>query len=597
MAAAASAGKGKLIGVGVGALLGVVGIATALWAFVWRSPKPELARYMPKDLVVYVEAPSMPKLLVALSGVDVVDRKALDLDKRRDDVVKAIADGLDVSEKDAKAFVMGVRSMAIGARADDGKKKGKEGAIFAAFDSAGSVKPILASKRFEADGKLASGAGKWKRAEGSEKGEESDEGDDDAKDLSVWATRFGRMPSRLGEDMSCVLWDDAKLLGCGATTLLEDVDSIVSGKSEGLDKAPLFKKAKWPSGTQVFAWIDPAVIDEEKVRGEYFDGTGPIVGSVRFTSAGAVFGARLELKGEKVPKTDLSPASPAKLSLAKRLPAGTLGYLAFSTRTKGKYKDFEKALLDSVEQESESKAKELERGLDQLETQAGFSLKTLYEAIGDEGVIGVFSTKKVSIDSFKSLDRAVDDLGLIYVQHVRDKDKAKEILEELRKRAKGFGELVSVKKLDDGFTIEPDKESWPSASITLQDKYVVVIVGRSKASEEAMKAFKGDADTLSKDKAHRRAMDALDGDNVALLWIDAARLGKAALDDDARKALEKEGLPIDALHLEGDDRVTTGSALRLTVEDKKWVVEVASLNGPDPLMLGLIGLRSKRVVR
>lgn len=598
MGAAAGGGKGKLIGVAVGAVLVVAGLATAVWALAFRSPKPELARYMPKDLVVYVEAPSMPKLLVALTGVDVVDRKALDPEKRRDDLVKAVAEGLDVSEKDAKAFVMGVRSVAGGGRsgAEDKKKKAKEAAMFAAFDATSSVKPILASKRFEADGKLASGAGKWIRAG---KGEKAEKGDDDdaesAKDLSTWAKRVQRMASRLDDDSACVLWDDAKLLGCGTLSLLEDVDAVVSGKAEGLAKAnALFKKAQWPSGTQVFAWIDPAVIDDDKVHDQFFDGVGPFVASVRFTSAGPVFAARVELKGEKVPATDLAPASPAKLGLAKRLPAGTLGYLAFSSRTKGKYEDFEKALLKSVEAEDESKAKQLERELDRFEKEAGFSPKTLYEAIGDEGVIGVFSTKKVSLDSFKKLDSAVDDLGLVYLQHVRDKDKAKEILEELRKRAKALGAFVSVKKLDNGFVIEPDKESWPSATITLEDKYLVLVVGRSRNMEAAQKAFKGDADTLSKDKAHRKAMDALDGDNQIVFWLDAGRFGKAALDDDAREALEKEGLPVDVIRLEGDDRVTMGSALRFSVEDKKWVVEIASLNGPDPMLLGFLGYGSAR---
>jgi hypothetical protein len=602
MGAAASSGMGKVIGVSVGALLVVGGVATAVWALAFRSPKPELARYMPKDLAVYVEAPSMPKLLVALTGVDVVDRKALDPEKRRDDVVKAVAEGLDVSEKDAKAFVMGVRAVAGGGRsgADDKKKKNaKEAAMFAAFDSTGSVKPILASKRFEADGKLASGAGKWIRAGKAEKGDKSEKADDDEaespKDLSTWGKRVQRMASRLDDDSACVLWDDAKLLGCGTVSLLEDVDAVVSGKSEGLAKAnALFKKAQWPSGTQVFAWIDPAVIDDEKVHDQYFDGVGAFVASVRFTGAGPVFTARAELKGEKVPATDLAPTSPAKLGLAKRLPAGTLGYLAFSSRTKGKYEDFEKALLKSVEAEDESKAKQLERELDSFEKQAGFSPKTLYEAIGDEGVIGVFSTKKVSLDSFKKLDSAVDELGLVYLQHVRDKDKAKEILEEMRKRAKSLGAFVSVKKLDNGFVIEPDKDGWPSATITLEDKYLVLVVGRSRNMEAAQKAFKGDADTLSKDKAHSKAMDALDGDNQIVLWVDAGRFGKAALDDDAREKLEKEGIPVDVIRLEGDDRVTMGSAVRLSVEDKKWVVELASLNGPDPLMLGLVGLGAKR---
>lgn len=606
MGAASGVGKGKIIGVAVGALLILAGIATALWAFVLRSPKPELARYMPKDLVVYVEAPSMPKLLVALTGVDVVDRKALDVEKRRDDLVKAVAEGLDIGEKDAKAFVMGVRAVAGGGRlGEDGKKKGKDSAMFAAFDATSSVKPILASKRFEADGKLASGAGKWKRAgkgekdEKDEKAEKSDKGDDDAdadeaKDLSKWGKRVERIVARMDDESACVLWDDAKLLGCGAVSLLEDVDAVVSGKSEGLAKNAQFKKAQWPSGTQVFAWIDPSVIDDEKVREQYFDGVGPIVASVRFTSAGPVFGARAELKGEKIPAPDLAPASPAKLGLAKRLPAGTLGYLAFSSRTKGKYEDFEKTLIKSVEREDESKAKELERGLDRFENQAGFSPKTLYEAIGDEGVIGVFATKKVSRESFKGLENAADDFGLVYIQHVRDKAKAKEIVEELRKHVKDLGERwASVKKLDNGFLIEPEKDSWPSASITLEDKYIVVVVGRSKNMEAALQAFRGDADTLAKDKAHKKAMDALDGDNLVVLWVDAARLGKAALDDDAREKLEKEGIPLDVIHLEGDDRLTMGSAVRVSVEDKKWIVEIASLNGPDPLLLGLVGMRAK----
>ncbi len=610
MAATSGSGKGKLIGVAVGALVALAGVAAVLWLVLWRAPKPELARYMPKDLVVYVEAPSMPKLLVALSGVDAVDRKELDLDARRDELVKAIAEAFDVPEKDAKALVMGVRAVAGGMRRADkseksakgGKSSDEESALFVAFDATSSVKPILASKRFESDGKLASGAGKWTRASAGGKPGKDDDGDDtDApKELSGWAKRVDRIVTRMGDDGGCVLWDDAKLLGCGTLSLLEDVDAVVSGKSDGLAKANAqFKKAEWRSGAQVFAWMDPAIVDDDKARDQYLDGVGPMVASVRFTSAGAVFDARVELKGEKVPPADLAPSAPAGLSLARRLPAGTFAYLAFSSRTKGKYEDFEKTLLKSVEQEDESKAKRLERELDQMETKVGFTLKTLYETIGDEGVVGVFATKKVSLESFKHLGTAVDDLGLVYLQHVRDKDKAKELLEELRKRAKDLGgAFVHVKKLDNGFSIEPEKEDWPSASITLEDKYFVVAVGRSKNIDAALKAFRGDADTLAKDKAHKKAMDALDGDNVMVLWVDAARFGKAALDeDDLRAELKKKGVPVDALRLEGDDRVTTGSALRICVQDKKWIVEMSSLNGPDPLLLGLVGVRAKPSLR
>jgi hypothetical protein len=587
----------------VGALAGllvVAGIGTALWAFVFRAPKPELARYVPKDFGLYVEAPSMPKLLVALAGVDVVDRKALDLDARRDEVAKAIADGLDVSEKDAKAFVNGVRALAAGARNADDKKKGKQSLVLVQFDGVGSVKPILASKHFETDGKLGSGAGKWKRADAKKKAKGDDDDDDDKKDedapkkLKGWAQRVDRMVAGMGDDNACALWEGPSLLGCGPADVLDDVDATVTGKSEGLAKSATFQKARWPSGTQVFVFTDPAFIDDEKTHDQYFDGVGPIAASLRFTSAGAVIGARVELKGEKVPATDLSPASPAKLSLAKRLPAGTIGYLAFSSRTKGKYEDFEKALFKAVENESESKAKELERNLDRMETEIGFTLKTLYQAIGDEGVVGVFSTKKVSIESFKSFENAVDDLGLVYLQHVKDKDKAKEIVESLRKKAKDLGALAGVKKLDDGFEIEPEKDGWPSATVRLDGSYLIVVVGRDKNQEEAKKAFKGDVDTLSKDKAHRKAMDALDGDNQIVLWVDAGRLGKSALDGDVRDELKKEGIPLEAIRLEGDDRITIGSAIRVSVEDKRWVVEMASLNGPDPLSLALIGFGARR---
>ncbi len=580
-------GAGLIIGLVVG-LLVLGGGAAAAWWFWLRSTGPELAVYMPKDTQLYIEVPSVTKALVSFVGIDAIDDKELDPDKTKGEAVEAFASSFDVSKDEAEAFLKGVGAVAVGVR---DMNKDDQGGVLFSFGSKGDVEPLLASKRFDKDGDLAGGT-KYKVY----RREVDDE--DKREKMSNYEKAFNDIGGRKKDkdekddksENACVWWEDKKVLGCGDSDFIEDVGKVMSGDKESLAKGnETFAKAKWPAGSSLLVYLDPEAIDDKDAKKDYLDGVGPMLGSARFTDAGLVMNLRAELKGKKLPD-DKVYGSPADLTLYERLPTDTVAYIGFSTKTDASYKDFEKDLLKSLEEADEDAGKKFEKGMEEMDKLLGFTLEDVYKAVGDEGILAVTASEKVDLEKVVAKDKeALDWFGVVLALHVKDKDAADKVIKGLKEAAEEKGKgMVEVDKKDGGFSVKAAEGDFPEGQLRLiDDKYLVLAVGNKKRIESINAAFAKEGDTLKGDKAHAKALGALKGKNAVFMWVDTGRIAKLGLkmDDEIKKKLKKDGVPIDALVLEGDDRLTGAFALRVEVKEGLWMLEAEDLNG----MLASIG--------
>ncbi|HTJ83853.1 MAG TPA: hypothetical protein VL400_19175, partial [Polyangiaceae bacterium] len=455
--AAAPAKKG-----GMGIIIALVGLLLvgggAVGAyFLWmRSTGPELAKYAPKDTTMYFEVPSLTKALVSFVGVDFVDVESLDAEGKKDEMAEAFSSSFDIEKSDAEDIMKSVSSVGVAMR-DEGKGK-KKGAVMIAFSSAGPVGKLLESKRFKEKDELAGG----KEYKITKKESDSDK---DEK-LSAAEKFFNQIGDSKDEDKdeakknACVWFEKAKIFACGDTDFVEDTGKVISGDKESLAKAnDTFKKAKWPSGSTMLVYIDPESLDKDAKK-DYFDGTGPITVSSRFVDAGMMLTAQAELKGHKLPDENFLDA-PAKLELNQKLPASTVAYFEVSTKTSLEGKELRKKLFKFAGSFDEKGSEDAEKGMEEMKDKLGFDLDTVFDAIGDEAIIGVTATDKLTMENVMKKDKdSLKELGFVFIAHLRDKEKGEKILKSLKDVAEDKGkDAVDVTKDDDGYLFEPKAEA------------------------------------------------------------------------------------------------------------------------------------------
>ncbi|MBL8744295.1 MAG: hypothetical protein JNK04_24480, partial [Myxococcales bacterium] len=213
--------------------------------------------------------------------------------------------------------------------------------------------------------------------------------------------------------------------------------------------------------------------------------------------------------------------------------------------------------------------------------------------MGDEAIIAVTADDKLAGLAFEG-DKAAFEHGSVIAVFALKKDGGKDSAEKVIKKLKGTIEdkaqgEIEVKKTDGGFVATPGERAKnalggleASYSFSVEpDKYLVVVVGTKKRIDEAIEAL-GGTDTMKDDKAHKKALAAFEGKPMAVLWVDAGRAAKAILKEskDIKSAMKDAGVPIDALILEGDERITAGYAVRASFKDDTLSVDIDTLNLP-----------------
>jgi hypothetical protein len=317
--------------------------------------------------------------------------------------------------------------------------------------------------------------------------------------------------------------------------------------------------------------------------------------------------AQAELKGHKLPDENFLDA-PGKLELNQKLPASTVAYFEVSTKTSLEGKELRKKLFKFAGSFDEKGSEDAEKGMEEMKDKLGFDLDTVFDAIGDEAIIGVTATDKLTMESVMKKDKdALKEVGFVFIAHLRDKEKGEKILKSLKDVAEDKGkEAVEVTKDDDGYLFEPKdavKEMGiPSVQASIKDdKYLVVAVGSKKRIEEIEAAYGGES-TLKDDKAHAKAMKAFDQKPQAVIWVDAGRIAATALKDDdikeaAKKGLKESGIKLETFTFEGDDRMTMALSFSYSVsKDGVWSVETEGLNAFALSAAGLYAFAARRPV-
>jgi hypothetical protein len=145
-------------------------------------------------------------------------------------------------------------------------------------------------------------------------------------------------------------------------------------------------------------------------------------------------------------------------------------------------------------------------------------------------------------------------------------------------------------------TVTPDATGFivtvsPKASLllggpppTLRARYtrkeLTLVVAAPDLASAALAALDGDGATLKEDAAHAQAMKALRSGAHAYAWVDLGRAGTIAYaaSPEARANARGRGFPVDAVHLEGADRLTAALDLDYHAKGGVWTVDVETLN-------------------
>lgn len=571
--------KGLIIGLLAGALLLVGGIVVAA-LFLLRSPGPQLSGDVPKDVEVYLEIPSVKRALLGFQGQSYIDGGKMDSKETADKVTEQLASAFDISKGDARDVAFAFDSYAVAAR---NFSKQPDAAMLFGFSSASAVEKLLASKRFTAQGTVGKHGKKYelKRKEVPA---------DKLKDLPSAERAFVEM-SAAGTRDTLVWFEESELLVLGEESFILDIASVIEGGKESLQKSAQYKgaAAKFEPGGAMVMFVDSSVLgslkdpDQKKLLDGYFKNVEPFIGSVNFVSAGMLMNLRGTLSGDSVPKDEtLTPA--VSLKLSRKLPAETFGYVAFSSKSSLTGKQAEDLLVSNLGKADPDTAATVKEGLAKVEETLGFGLKTVSDAIGDQGVMAVIADKNYRFDMNKGPKDALGSLAVTWIQQLKDKPSAEKVVSILKQKL--FDTLLksAFKVTPDGvgFSAEPVQAGagMPSIKVKFLDDHLFVSVGASALVERSLSAYKDGKDPLGDDGAHQSALGAMPGDAYVVVWTDTGRildqLLKANPSVDAE--LAKRGFSPSAIRTSGKDRVTSAMAFSMKAKSGVWEYRIDTLN-------------------
>jgi hypothetical protein len=274
----------------------------------------------------------------------------------------------------------------------------------------------------------------------------------------------------------------------------------------------------------------------------------------------------------------------AAIKLPKKLPTDTLGYIAFSSKTNLTGKEMEDLLVSSIGDADPNLSGEVKEGMSKLDETLGFSLKTIYDALGDEGAIAVIADKNYRFDPSKDPKDSLHSLALTYIQHVKDKSSAEKIVTNVKQKL-FEGMLKEAFKLTPdgvGFYAQPvdAKEGMPSVQVKFIDDYLFISAGASSLVDRSVSALKDGKDTLGDDGAHKSAIGALSGDAHVYLWVDTGRIMDQMLKatPQIEQEVTKRGFSVAAIRMTGSDRLTSAVSISVKAKDGVWDYRIDSLN-------------------
>jgi len=522
-----------------------------------------LAGSVPQNTDVYVEVPSVPKLLSVFSAPLLVDKGVFDPAKILGEVTGAAGRAFGVSGAEAEAVWSGVESLAIAAR---GIPDAPEPALLIAFNDRGAVNKLLASERFK-QGDAIGQSGKRYELEASPvpSGESENAHPVDAPLLEA-QTISGAIE---------LAWFEARgLVVLAPPDMLAAIAEVVDGADDSLESSKSYQQAKddFASDGMLFVFADgglvtriASVADSDLGRG-FFDEPGPITLTARVIDGGLRVTLTGGLRGDKISHLDAPTAAP--ITLPNKLTDATLSYLAFSTKSELSGQQFEDLLVEQVGKHEPAAAGEMKTALDAMEQELGFRLATVFEAIGDEAVVATAATTEIDFEKLS----IGDGVTSIYLQHIGNRQAAQRIVDAARKAlGKAMGQMYRVELSASGWSATPSDSSLPDVHVEFVDDVLFVGAGSSESIAQSLAALRDGVGVLRDDKAHAKARKTVPSGAHLYGWIDLDAFAGPILD------LLPSELELSKTQL-GLDGISTALALGVDKQGEVWRYRLDTLN-------------------
>jgi hypothetical protein len=570
----AQAKKSKLplvLGLG-GALVAVGGISTGAY-FALRSSGPSLAKSMPANTQVYLEATGFKESLQAIKRMNFIDGSKFDDVRSLEDAKVGFQKAFDLSSTDASIVALGMKG-AGGGGWNIGRGRG-EAVFLISWDSATSAKILLSSKRFSSEGLVGSGTFyKVVRR-------------DVPYDQMSSMTAFEKSLSQLATSGKTKLawFDKAKVMAIGDEASLRDIGAVVDGTSPSLAKSDLYGEAKksFVPDAQTIGFADPMVMREtsREAYDKYFAGSGPMALSAKAQAEGLRITFSGSLGGAEIQKQkDAFIFETAKLELGRTLPQETVAFLDMSTKVAKRGKEGRALLIRALSQNATDGGASMQQEIERAEKELGIDIGDVLSAVGEEGVIAIAARAGFTYNP--KVQVSWKDFAVVYEQKLEDEAAAKKIMTALRGKAVEAKAPVKITIQGDNFTSEPasDASFIPRVDVKYIKKKLFVVLGSQALAERVYAASEGTA-TLGDDAAFKTVSSKTEAKNL-LLWVDTGKAAQVFLDAESTTKTEvtKLGVPVDAFFLTGEKRVTSTLGMTTELKGDKLTFSLDSLNLP-----------------
>jgi len=580
-----SGGAGKWLALGCGALvlIGLVGGALAYF-LIFAKPAPHLARYVPKNTSVYVEIPSFQHSLVSAASMKPLDASRVDDKLMTQEISVAFQRAFTLSNDDAHALASSFDASAVAVRDTN---HDAQGAFIVTFSKTAPVEALLKTPRFSDASPFVGGGTKY-TLDKRPFTEVSPNASIVEKSLSDMTTR-----SHHGAGDDLVWFPKKKMLVFGDDAMVTDIASTIDGAADSLEKNDAYVAAKktFESGSDVAFFFDTHDFDDtkdpssKKLLDGYLQKRDPMTGAIKLVKAGIMMDFHATFNGTSVPPDDI--AAKPSMTIHHKLPSDTVAYMAVSTKTKMTGAQLHALFLKNVAASDPSTAKEVGDGITTMETSLGIKLDDFLDMVGDETALAFTLDPAFKLDTSDGLADELGKFGVIYVLGVKDDAKAKAILAKIHALidTPDTAKVAKLSTTPDGFEIDPQTVATfpvPNLTVKYDGKRIVVVLGSPTETARAVNAITAGKDTLESNSAHELALSSMPKDANFYMWLDTGRITSLMMDGASHVSRHAVGssLPIDAVRLTGNDRVTTALAIRSSTKDGSWSLDFDSLNLP-----------------
>ncbi len=582
----------KLCALAVVALLCAIGLGALFPSTVKGRPGDEggtsagttsrLAHVVPADTMMFFEGADIHAFGSTVRTLHWVDGSKIDGSVITKTIQDAIAQAFEVSPEDAAQIFNSFSSAAAAGRSpklSGTMKEGGddfEGAVLYRFSDPAAGAKLIASKRFT-KGEAIGSAGAFYSVK--RKGDLPDGP----------AEALGEFEADATSNYERFAWFPASgVAAFGHPDYIKAVGATIEGAAS-LVTSPAYTAftRKAPAGTLAMGFVDTSKLGEIPDFGKYlaqvFGSPEPLSFFHSHNNGVMKTSFNMPLKGEFIPPKELW-AEKTELKLAARLPASTVAAMSFSGKMSvdgAKYMELYIQYLQRIAnfirksappQEEGGFSMEgmiadsIEEGIRQMGTvegAMGFKLSDLYDAVGDEAVIGWVTPGDIAA-MFKSPDTIMQQTAVVMLAHVGSKDALDKVLggakAALTQQMQAMGMEQKFEEITGGWKTNIMGMGDLRVQYIDNNQHLLVSFGGQKAVDSAIAAFGGTEKTLGQDPAFVKAKSNVASVNHGHIWFDTGRFLDGAIkemkDSDKEEMKKAVGFGPEVVRVTGDERVT-----------------------------------------